>query len=45
MIVGTTAPGFTTNALINGQDKNISLQDYRGKWVLLFFYSADFTYV
>lgn len=45
MIVGSTAPDFSTNAFVNGQIKDISLQDYRGKWVVLFFYSGDFTFV
>lgn len=45
MIVGTTAPTFTVNALVNGQMEKISLENYRGKWVVLFFYSGDFSYV
>jgi Peroxiredoxin len=45
MIVGSLAPAFSTNAYTNGQIKNISLQDYMGKWVILFFYSGDFTFV
>jgi len=28
-----------------GQKKSYSLKDYRGKWVLLFFYPLDFTFV
>lgn len=45
MIVGTEAPAFSTNALVNGQMQQISLQNYRGKWVVLFFYSGDFSFV
>jgi peroxiredoxin (alkyl hydroperoxide reductase subunit C) len=45
MIVGSLAPDFSTNAYSSGVIKNISLQDYRGKWVILFFYSGDFTFV
>lgn len=38
--VGTQAPNFTLQA----NDKSmISLADYRGKWVVLYFYPADFT--
>jgi thioredoxin-dependent peroxiredoxin len=38
--VGTAAPDFTLNA----QDgKPVSLRDFRGKWVVLYFYPKDFT--
>lgn len=37
---GTLAPDFTLNA----QDgKPVSLHDFRGKWVVLYFYPKDFT--
>ena len=39
------APEFQENALINGEIKKISLSDYNGKWVILFFYPADFTFI
>lgn len=42
---GDTAPGFTLEGIINGQPREVSLPDYRGKWVVLFFYSSDFTFV
>lgn len=45
MIVGKQAPNFTASALVNGNTQEISLQDYRGKWVILFFYSGDFSFV
>jgi peroxiredoxin Q/BCP len=38
--VGSAAPDFT----LNSQDgKPISLRDFRGKWVVLYFYPKDFT--
>ena len=45
--VGASAPDFKTTAYISGQDgfKEIGLQDYRGKWVCLYFYPLDFTFV
>jgi peroxiredoxin (alkyl hydroperoxide reductase subunit C) len=43
--INDKAPEFTTEALHDGQIKHISLQDYKGKWVILFFYPADFTFV
>src|SRR5437867_3959136 len=37
---GTPAPNFT----LNSQDgKPLSLHDFRGKWVVLYFYPKDFT--
>lgn len=44
-LVGTHAPQFRTDAVHNGQFKEIALEDYRGKWVVLFFYPLDFTFV
>ena len=37
---GTAAPDFT---LQTGEGKQASLKDYRGKWVVLYFYPKDFT--
>ncbi|KAI9224333.1 peroxiredoxin-2 [Blastocladiella britannica] len=39
------APSFTATALVDGQFKKISLADYKGKYVVLFFYPLDFTFV
>lgn len=38
--VGKPAPEFT---LKNDEGKQVSLKDYRGKWVVLYFYPKDFT--
>ncbi len=43
--VGKPAPNFTTQAYQNGAFSKVSLEDYRGKWVFLFFYPGDFTFV
>ena len=43
--INTPAPDFTEDAYVNDQTKKISLKEYRGKWVILFFYPADFTFV
>ncbi|MEB3245509.1 MAG: peroxiredoxin [Vampirovibrionales bacterium] len=43
--IGKLAPNFTAQAYDNGAMKEISLSDYRGKWVVLFFYPLDFTFV
>ncbi|MEI7028130.1 peroxiredoxin [Paenibacillus sp. y28] len=46
-LVGKKAPDFTlATALGNGQDfGKVSLSDYSGKWLVLFFYPLDFTFV
>ena len=44
-LVGNPAPYFKASALVNGQNKEISLDDYKGKWKVLFFYPLDFTFV
>jgi alkyl hydroperoxide reductase subunit AhpC len=43
--IGKPAPQFTAPAYVNGEIKEVSLGDYRGKWVVLFFYPLDFTFV
>jgi len=43
---GLAAPDFETQAYFrNGEIKSVRLSDYRGKWLVLFFYPADFTFV
>jgi len=39
------APAFSGTAVVNGDFKDISLADYRGKYVVLLFYPLDFTFV
>nr|AOP12454.1 peroxiredoxin-lke protein [Sterechinus neumayeri] len=39
------APNFEGMAVINGQFKDIKLSDYKGKYLVLFFYPLDFTFV
>lgn len=39
------APDFKADALVNGEFKQLSLSDYKGKKVVLFFYPLDFTFV
>jgi thioredoxin-dependent peroxiredoxin len=38
--VGTVAPDFTLNSQ---EGKPVSLHDFKGKWVVLYFYPKDFT--
>jgi len=43
--IGQVAPNFTASAVVDGDIQQVSLKDYRGKYVVLFFYPKDFTYV
>jgi peroxiredoxin (alkyl hydroperoxide reductase subunit C) len=45
--IGKKVPDFTLEAYQPGKDEftKISLSDYKGKWVVLFFYPRDFTFV
>ncbi len=43
--VGQAAPDFEAVAVYDQEFKTIKLSDYRGKYVVLFFYPLDFTFV
>jgi peroxiredoxin 2/4 len=43
--VGQSAPDFTATAVVDQEFKTIKLSEYRGKYVVLFFYPLDFTFV
>jgi peroxiredoxin (alkyl hydroperoxide reductase subunit C) len=43
--VNQKAPEFKAKVFHENRIKEISLSDYRGKWVVLFFYPADFTFI
>ena len=43
--INDKAPDFSEDAFVNGQIKKVNLKDYKGKWLVLFFYPADFTFV
>ncbi|MDA0337985.1 MAG: alkyl hydroperoxide reductase subunit C [bacterium] len=43
--IGAEIPDFELEAYHQGEIKNIKLSDYRGKWLCLVFYPADFTFV
>jgi alkyl hydroperoxide reductase subunit AhpC len=43
--VGEKAPVFNADAYANRQMTRVSSNDYRRKWVVLFFYPRDFTFV
>ncbi|XP_069755985.1 thioredoxin-dependent peroxide reductase, mitochondrial [Narcine bancroftii] len=39
------APFFKGTAVVNGEFKEISLDNYKGKYLVIFFYPLDFTFV
>ncbi|MBU0519306.1 peroxiredoxin [bacterium] len=43
--VGQQAPDFELEAVVGKEFKNVKLSDYKGKWVVLYFYPLDFTFV
>ena len=45
--IGKPAPPFemATYFPVKDEDKNVQLEDYKGKWLILYFYPADFTFV
>lgn len=43
--VGTKAPDFTLKGIYRGGIADYSLKSYRGNWLALFFYPADFTFI
>jgi peroxiredoxin 2/4 len=45
MQIGQKIPDFEEESYVNGEFKKIKLSSYKGKWVVLFFYPLDFTFV
>lgn len=43
--VGEKAPEFNAEAFWNGQIKRVSSKDFKGKWIVLFFYPMNFSFV
>jgi peroxiredoxin (alkyl hydroperoxide reductase subunit C) len=44
-LINTTLPEFEVQAYHNDEFKTITHNDLKGKWSILFFYPADFTFV
>jgi peroxiredoxin (alkyl hydroperoxide reductase subunit C) len=44
-LVGKAAPAFRSEGVLAGQFRSFSLAEMKGKWVVLFFYPLDFTFV
>ncbi|KAF9365855.1 Peroxiredoxin-2 [Mortierella sp. NVP85] len=43
--VGKKAPAFSATAVVDGEFKPVKLDDYKGQYLVLFFYPLDFTFV
>jgi len=43
--IGDNAPDFRVKGVLRGQVVEYSLSSYPGKWLVLFFYPADFTFI
>src|SRR5512141_1136779 len=45
VLVGKKAPNFKATAVFGSDFKDIELSQYKGRYVVLFFYPLDFTFV
>ena len=45
VVIGQTVPDFEVEAYVDDDFRKIKLSDYKGKWIVLVFYPADFTFV
>ncbi|OQA04473.1 MAG: Alkyl hydroperoxide reductase subunit C [bacterium ADurb.Bin400] len=44
-LIGKRLPDLELGVYHEGQEKKIKLSDYQGKWLVLIFYPADFTFI
>jgi len=44
-MIGKKAPSFSCEAVVNKQIKKVTLDDFDGKYKIIFFYPLDFTFV
>lgn len=44
-LVGKPAPDFSLEGVFGEEFKTVSLKDYYGRWLVIFFYPLDFTFV
>ena len=45
VVLQQKAPNFSAQAVVNGEFKEVCLDDYKGKYLILFFYPLDWTFV
>ena len=44
-LVGQKEPAWSATAYVNGQEKKVSSEDFKGKWHVLYWYPLDFTFI
>ena len=44
-MIGKPEPAWRALAYVNGEQKTVSNEDFRGKWHVLYWYPLDFTFV
>ncbi len=44
-MINKSIPEFTAQAFHNGEFKEVTTEDVKGKWAIFLFYPADFTFV
>lgn len=45
VLVGHEAPDFVAPSFEGDDFSTVSLSHYKGKWIILYFYPGDFTFV
>lgn len=45
IVIGDKAPNFTLKGVYQGKVADFTIQSFPGKWLTLFFYPADFTFI
>lgn len=45
VLIGKEVPDFNVKAFVNGEFKDVSKADLLGKWSVMVFYPADFTFI
>nr|WDB00674.1 peroxiredoxin [Cavernulicola chilensis] len=45
LLIGKKAPNFTATAMYDQEFHTVNLSDYLGRYIILFFYPLDFTFV
>jgi peroxiredoxin 2/4 len=45
IVIGDKAPNFTLKGIFQGTASDFTIQSFPGKWLVLFFYPADFTFI
>jgi peroxiredoxin 2/4 len=45
VVIGDKAPNFTLKGIFQGTVSDFTIQSFPGKWLVLFFYPADFTFI